>query len=290
MNPALLLGGAAVLTAYGVWSLTGRPKPSKAPRKRPLPASDPQGDIALQLWLLGSPLPARLLPALQMAVALLATGLAYVATHEAVIAVLLGTLGWYMPLSLLQSLAGRIWNQADDQAHTLANILQFALPVQGNPYIALRHALPDLAQPFQDWMRQVVAGETAGVPVEDGLMRLGLRLRHQELQLLAAILGSDRRALPSHELLAELLPTWTRRLRASGERRAKLAVAQTLSNLFIWGPMGLFLLLDALTPIGHVFQATVLGQGVAIAGMAAMVGAAHITRATISRERRLQTE
>lgn len=112
-------------------------------------------------------MPARLLPALQIVAALLATGLAYVATQNMFIAVLLATLGWYMPLSLLQSLAGRIWNQVDDQAHTLANILQFALPVQGNPYVALRSALPDIAQPFQDWMRQVVAGETAEVPMED---------------------------------------------------------------------------------------------------------------------------
>lgn len=285
MTPLTVAASAALCAAYGTWTLTGLERRARAHR-----TTDPAGDRNLELWLLGNPIPSHMVPLLQLLSAVLVAALGMITTANIVIALLLATLGWTIPTGILSSLAAKAWAKADDEAHTLANVLQFALPVQGNPYFALRHSLPDLDPPFKGWLEQVVAGEIAGQPLEEGLADLGVRLRHQELQLLAAILRSDRRSAPSHQLLTELLPAWTQRVRSASERRGTLALAQAVSNLMIWGPMGLFLALDWLTPAGTVFHGTLIGQAVATAGMAVMVAAAHVTRSTLARERRLQTQ
>ncbi len=274
---------AAALTAYGIWSVLGF---QWSRRQRPSPAQSRN----LELWLLGSPLPERAVPVLQILAALAAVTAAQLATGNPVIALLLATLAWYIPTGLIASLAARVWAKADEQAHTLANVLQFALPVQGNPYTALRHVIPDLDEPLAGWLGEAVAGEALGRPVEDALAALAARLRHQELGLLAAILRSDRAAAPAQDLLTDLLPEWTARVRATTERRTILLMAQAMSNLFIWGPMAAFLVIDAFMPMGAVFHATLVGQAVAAAGMAVLTAAAHIHRSTLARERRLQSE
>ncbi len=275
---------AAASAAYGTWTLLGI-------RRTPAVRAPHQVESrSLELWLLGSPLPERAVPLLQILAAIAAATAAQLATGNPVVALLLASLAWHIPTGLIASLAARVWSRADEQSHTLANVLQFALPVQGNPYTALRHVIPDLDEPLAGWLRQAVAGEAVGRPVEEGLSDLAARLRHQELGLLAAILHADRTATPSQGLLTDLLPEWTARVRSGAERRTTLLTAQAMSNLFIWGPMAAFLVIDAFIPAGAVFHRSLIGQAVAAAGMAILTAAAHIHRSTLASERRLQSE
>ncbi len=277
---------AAALAAYGAWTLAGEAEALSALKGRASMADTRN----LELWLLGNPIPLWSLPVLQVVSAVLAAALAQVVSGNLVIAVLVATLGWHAPSALLATLAQRVWHRADDQAHTLANILQFALPVQGNAYAALRHAIPDLDQPLRSWLEQVVAGEAVGRPLEEGLADLASRLRHQELALLAAVLRSDRRAAPSVRLLPELLAGWQSRLRAAAERRTIMHTSQIMGLLFVWAPLALFGLVDWLTPVGAAFRGSLLGQAIAAAGVGILVAAAHIQRSAVARERRTQTE
>ena len=274
---------AAALAAYGTWTLLGL-------QRGAVPRRTVTADRNLELWLLGNPVPERAVPVLQALAALAAAGVAQAATGNILIALLVASLARHLPTGIIASQAAKVWTKADDEAHTLANVLQFALPVQGNPYTALRQVIPDLNQPLAGWLEQAVAGEAAGHPVEEGIGELAARLHHRELGLLAVILRSDRRAAPSQRLLTELLPVWTQRVRSASERRTTLLMAQAISSLFIWGPMAAFLVVDGLTPAGAVFHRSLIGQGVATAGMAVLTAAAHIHRSTLARERRLQTE
>ena len=276
---------AAVLAAYGIWTLAG--ETDLTALKSRASAADTRN---LELWLLGNPMPLWSLPVLQVVAAVLVAALAQAVSGNLVIALLVATLGWHAPGALLATLAQRVWHRADDQAHTLANILQFALPVQGNAYAALRHAIPDLDQPLRGWLEEVVASEAVGKPLEEGLAGLAARLRHQELALLAAILRSDRRAAPSVRLLPELLAGWQSRVRAAAERRTIMHTSQVMGLLFVWGPLAAFGLVDWLTPVGVTFRGSLLGQAIAAAGVGILVAAAHIQRSAVTRERRTQTE
>lgn len=273
---------AAVLTGYGVWTLAG------LSRGRPI-QRQPDDDRNLELWLLGSPVSPGTLRTLAWAACAAAVAIGMAITGNAVCAILLGTIAYTAPGSVLAALAASTWARADDQAHSLATVLQFALPVEGNPYTALAHVLPDLGQPLGGWMERVVAGEAAGVPVEEGLATLADRLRHRELRLLADILLADRRAAPSHTLISELLPEWEARTKAASERASLLGSGQAMTGLFTWGPLVAFLVVDGFTPAGAVFHATLAGQVIAALGMAVLTFAVHIARVNLARQRSLAT-
>ena len=273
---------AAVLTGYGTWTLAG------LNRERPV-RRQPDDDRNLELWLLGNPISPGTLRVLAWIACAVSVVIGMVATGNVVCAILLGSIGYTVPGSVLAALAASTWARADDQAHSLATVLQFALPVEGNPHTALAHVLPDLGQPLRGWMERVVAGEAAGVPLEDGLATLADRLRHRELRLLADILLADRRAAPSHALISELLPEWEARTKAASERASLLGSGQILTGLFTWGPLAVFLLVDGLTPAGQVFHATLAGQAIAALGMAVLTFTVHIARVNLARQRTLAT-
>ena len=278
--PLTVLAGG--LAAYGTWTLAGlnRERPSR---------HQPDDDRNLELWLLGNPISPGTLRLLSWVACAGTVALGMITTGNVICAILLGSIGYTVPGSMLAALAASTWARADDQAHSLATVLQFALPVEGNPHTALAHVLPDLGQPLKGWMERVVAGEAAGVPVEDGLATLADRLRHRELRLLADILLADRRAAPSHTLISELLPEWEARTKAASERASLLGAGQIMTGLFTWGPLATFLVGDGLTPAGAVFHATLAGQVIAAVGMAVLAFAVHIARVNLARQRTLAT-
>ncbi len=282
MRTVLLTVLAVGLTGYGTWTLVG------LSRERPV-RRQPDDDCNLELWLLGNPISPGTLRVLAWIACAAAVTVGMAATGNVVCAILLGSIGYTVPGSMLAALAASTWARADDQAHSLATVLQFALPVEGNPHTALIHVLPDLGQPLRGWMERVVAGEAAGVPVEDGLATLADRLRHRELRLLADILLADRRAAPSHTLISELLPEWEARTKAASERASLLGSGQAMTGLFTWGPLAAFLLMDGLTPAGAVFHSTLAGQAIAALGMAVLTFAVHIARVNLARQRTLAT-
>ena len=270
------------LVTYGTWTLAGLERERTVRRQ-------PDDDRNLELWLLGNPISPGTLQLLSWVACAGTVALGMASTGNVVCAVLLGSIGYTVPGSVLAALAASTWARADDQAHSLATVLQFALPVEGNPHTALAHVLPDLGQPLGGWMERVVAGEAAGVPVEDGLATLADRLRHRELRLLADILLADRRAAPSHTLISELLPEWEARTKAASERASLLGSGQAMTGLFTWGPLAVFLVVDGLTPAGAVFHTTLAGQLIAALGMAVLAFAVHIARVNLARQRTLAT-
>ena len=282
MRTVLLTVLAAGLAGYGTWTLVGLNRERTVRRQ-------PDDDRNLELWLLGNPISPGTLRVLAWLACAGTVAIGMVATGNVICAVLLGSIGYTVPGSVLAALAASTWARADDQAHSLATVLQFALPVEGNPHTALAHVLPDLGQPLRGWMERVVAGEAAGVPVEDGLATLADRLRHRELRLLADILLADRRAAPSHTLISELLPEWEARTKAASERASLLGSGQIMTGLFTWGPLAVFLVVDGLTPAGAVFHATLAGQMIAALGMAVLAFAVHIARVNLARQRTLAT-
>jgi len=285
----LAIGIAAVL-CLGVWLATA-PRPQSVRQRAETQAKErrrrTRRNDNLLLWLSGIAMPPAMLPVVQLIFAGAGAIVGYAMTHNVVIAGELGYVTWFAPTSLLKHIAARRWNKADDSAYMLCNVLRFNLALSGHPHQALRAALPDLDEPLKGWLSEAMAMEAAGRSVEDALYEIGLNLRHQEISLLAEILKADRRESSASHLLPGLLEAWTERVRASQRRRAKLSTAQMLSTIMIWGPVGLFLFLNAFTPVGNAFQGSFLGQLMAAIGFTIMVFGATIARKTLDKERGL---
>lgn len=282
--PALLAVGVYVLTAPRPDSVrqAAERRTRQEDRRRPRARND-----NLLLWLSGIALPAPMLPVVQVVSAGLGGMFAFAVTHNVVIAGEFAYVTWFTPITLLKTLAVRRWNKADDSAFTVCNVLRFKLALSGHPVEAVRSALEDTDEPLRGWLSEAIGLEAAGKPFEESLYDLGVRLRHSEMSLLAEILKADRREARAHALLPGLLDAWTERIRGAQQRRAKLASAQTLSNLMIWAPICLFFVLNAFTGVGATFQGSFLGQITGDVGFTILVAAATIARTTLDKERGL---
>lgn len=283
----LLLLLAASLTGVAVFHLSrGRELPLLAERQRRRAASKARGASPDSLLTLaGIPAPPWSLPAACVLSAAAAFLAASAATGNVPLALLTAVLGWCLPQDFLASLAASRWHAADHQAYTLANSLRFVLPLKGHPVEALKEARLGVGRPLQDWLDEALAREAGGERVEDVLQEVSVRMRHQELALLAEIVRSDRHAAPSATLLDELMEAWTERIRGDQERRARLSAGQTFTNLVLWGPILGFLLLSAFVPGFSAAFAGPLGTLVAALGMALLVGAYLVSRHVLARER-----
>ena len=287
-----LLFAACALVGLGFWYITTpkvkpiwlrdvkeRSSASKASR------AQAKQEENLLLWLSGLPLSKSTLMIAQVCGCAIGALVGYFATSNVVIAGMLGYIGWYSPMSFISNQAAKKWQKADDSAYTLANVLRFSLALKGHPAQAIRDALSGMEEPLKGWLAHSLALEAAGEPVEETLYNIGLRLRNQEIMLLAEILKADRRSSPSHHLLPNLLDAWTERIRSSQQRRAKLGMAQKFSAIVIWVPVVGFLAVMAFTGAGSVLKTSFAGQAVATLGMGFMFLAAYIARTALAQER-----
>ncbi|MHB1926582.1 MAG: type II secretion system F family protein [Leptospirillum sp.] len=290
----LLALPVAALLGLGVYQLTtpvskirfrSPPAATKPVRERgKVGSKEADSGLELILWLSGIKLPARLVRPLQIIFGGVIFFVSLLLTHDVVIAAIVGLYGFTIPMTALRNLAVSRWWAADGQAYVLANTMSFSLPVYGHPLTVLRDVSVELDDPLRSWILEALAMEAAGIPIEQSLAELGVRLHHSELQLFAEIIRADRHEKPSAELLGRLVEAWTDRVRFDQQRRAKLSGGKRLSNILIGGPVIFFLLLPLIAPgTAAAFYTSLGGQLVAVAGMLAMATATVVARRALSK-------